>query len=53
MNMNFQVLWRVGEERSFQEETIAHEKEQSRMYLPIYIRLVMAEPRIVGVVGVV
>ena len=38
-------------ERSFQEETTAHGKEQSRMCLLIYSRLVRAEPKVVGAVG--
>ena len=38
-------------ERSFQEETIAHGKEQSRMCLLIYSQFVRAEPKVVGVVG--
>lgn len=38
-------------ERSFQEETIANGKEQSRMCLLIYSRFVRAEPKVVGVVG--
>lgn len=50
MDVNFQVLQTIGEERSFQETTIAHEKEQSMMYL-IYILFAMAKPKIIGVVG--